>query len=85
MPSFPFPSGPNISCKSIGQIFDVMWSNMTETILKTTLAREQVEWKVEDINLFLASLLTMGLAPEPSIEDYFKQDKRGIFGSLWMQ
>lgn len=85
MPSFPFPSGPNISCKSIGQIFDIMWSNMTETILKSTLAREQIDWDMNDINLFLASLLTMGLAPEPSIEDYFKQDARGIFGSLWMQ
>lgn len=27
----------------------------------------------------------MGLTPEPSIEDYFQQDSRGIFGSRWMQ
>ncbi len=43
------------------------------------------KWQLDDINLYLASLLVMGLTPEPSIEDYFKHDERGIFGSLWMQ
>ena len=58
---------------------------MSENILKSTLEKEQIDWGVEHINLFLASLLTIGLAPQPSIVDYFKQDERGIFGSLWMQ
>ena len=59
---------------------------MSENILQTTLAREPHQnWKLADINLFLASQLVMGLTPEPSIENYFQQDSMGIFGSLWMQ
>jgi hypothetical protein len=53
---------------------------------EATMERESSkEWTVDDINLYLASQLVMGLTPEPSIEDYFKHDERGIFGSLWMQ
>lgn len=40
---------------------------------------------IEDLNLYLASLLITGLAPLPKITDYFKQDQGGVYGSQWMQ
>jgi len=44
-----------------------------------------MDWNVDDINLFLASQLVMGLTPQPSLEDYFKNDSDSIFGSNWMK
>lgn len=82
---FTFPTGSSVNLDSIGKIFDVIWSNLSTTILESTLEREDVNWNVDDINLFLSSMLVMGLTPQPSIEDYFKQDQMGIFGSKWMQ
>ena len=38
-----------------------------------------------DLNLYLTALLVIGLAPQPSFNDYFKEDADGIFGSTWMQ
>jgi uncharacterized protein YihD (DUF1040 family) len=63
----------------------VIWSDISTHILEETKKRENVNWNVDDINLFLASQLVMGLTPEPSIEDYFKIDSDGIFGSNWMK
>lgn len=82
---FTFPTGSTLEYTSIGEIFDAIWLNISNAILQNTLVREETDWKIEDINLFLASMLVMGLTPEPSIEDYFKQDEIGIFGSKWMQ
>lgn len=74
---FTLPTGPiqkkfspNIT---IGKIFDVLWNQMTESILQTTAIRES-NFSLENLNLFLASTLVMGLAPEPEIEDYFYND-----------
>lgn len=84
--SFPYPTGPTFKADSVGKIFDVVWSQMSELILEETLKREpDKQWTLEDINLYLSSILVMGLTSEPSIEDYFQQDSRGIFGSRWMQ
>lgn len=86
---FSFPTGPNIKslkkCDTIGKIFDVVWSDISLHILEETKKRENVNWNVDHINLFLASQLVMGLSPQPSIEDYFKDDPSGIFGSNWMK
>ena len=83
---FSFTSGPTFKGESVGQIFNVLWSNMSEQILTTTLLREfHQEWTLKDINLYLASVLVMGLTPQPSVENYFKEDPRGIFGSQWMK
>jgi hypothetical protein len=62
-----------------------MWSGISEHIVQETEARENFGWDINDINLFLASELVMGLSPQPQIHDYFMQDRKGIFGSLWMQ
>jgi len=35
--------------------------------------------------VYLSAILITGLTPEPAIEDYFKRDLNGIFGSTWMQ
>ena len=72
------------SC-TIKEIRNVQWSGLTEGIVEITNAREVTSVSSADINLFLASLLVVGLIPEPSFEDYFKQDSDGIFGSVWMQ
>jgi hypothetical protein len=84
--SFTYPTGPTFKADSIGKIFDVLWSGMSEKILTQTLLRESdKKWSIEDINAYLASVLVMGMTPEPSVEDYFHQDSQGIFGSKWMQ
>ena len=70
---------------TIGEIWNVQWSGLTEGIVQTTNARETKSVSSSDINLFLAALLVVGLIPEPSLEDYFKQDPDGIFESTWMQ
>lgn len=70
---------------STADIFDMLWKDCSELILSTSQAREHEDFDIEDINLFLASTLVMGLAPQPTIEDYFVQDPTGIFGNLWMQ
>ena len=63
-----------------------MWSNISEQILTTTLLKEtDQKWTLDDINTYLVSILVMGLTPQPSVENYFQQDSRGIFGSKWMQ
>jgi hypothetical protein len=84
--SFPFTVGPTFTADSIGKIFDVQWAYISEKILETTLQREETkEWDLADINVYLASQLVMGLTPQPSIDNYFQHDSRGIFGSSWMQ
>jgi hypothetical protein len=84
--SFPYPSGSTFEADSIPKIFDVVWSQMSEQILKTSLLKDpNWKWTIEDINLYLASQLVMGLTPEPSIRDYFQHDPNGIFGSTWLQ
>ena len=86
---FTFPTGPDFKvlsgCDTIGKIFDVVWSDISNHILEETKRREDVNWNVDHINLFLASHLVMGLTPQPSIEDYFRIDLDGIFGSNWMK
>ena len=62
-----------------------MWFGISSHIVQQTEERKHLGLNCKDINLFLASHLVMGLAPQPAIVDYFSQDKRGIFGSLWMQ
>lgn len=47
--------------------------------------RDQQSLNIKDINLFLASTLVMGLASQPTIDDYFYHDPQGIAGNLWMQ
>ena len=80
--SFPYTSGPTFKVDSVVKIFDVVWSNMSEQILTTTLLKEtDQKWTLDDINTYLASILVMGLTSQPSVEDYFQQDSRGIFGS----
>lgn len=83
-------SGPNHSllknCNSVGKIFDIAWKGISEHILETTLKRnDSPVTSVKDINLYLASLLVVGLTPHPEVANYFMQDERGIFGSTWMQ
>jgi hypothetical protein len=86
---FSFPVGPKMDilgeCDTIGKIFDLMWTSISTHIVEETERRESLGFQIEDINLFLASQLVMGLTPQPSIVDYFTHDKRGIFGSSWMQ
>ena len=80
--SFPYPTGPTFKKGSVSKIFDVIWSYMSEHILEETLKRESDRlWTIADINAYLASILIMELTSEPSVEDYFQQDSRGIFGS----
>ena len=38
-----------------------------------------------NLNLYLAALLVIGLTPQSSFDNYFKEDADGIFGSTWMQ
>ncbi|MGI0063074.1 MAG: hypothetical protein ACREBA_11550 [Nitrosotalea sp.] len=87
--SWNFPCGPIHDklnqCTTTGKIFDVIWAGLSEHILEITLARETCLQTVEDVNLFLASVLVTGLSPQPEIADYFMEDTRGIFGSKWMQ
>lgn len=84
-----FPSGPIekklTDCNTVGQIFDVIWSGISEKILESTQARETFPLSLADINLFLASCLVIGLVPQPEIAHYFQNDPRGIFGNKWMQ
>jgi len=66
-----FPSGsllklPNDSI-SIGAIFNILWHGVTDHIIQSTFARENKAWSNADINLYLASLLVMGLTPSPNI------------------
>ena len=70
---------------SIGEIWNVQWSELTDQIVETINAREDLSVSSSDINMFLAALLVIRLTPEPSFRDYFKQDPDGIFGSVWMQ
>lgn len=72
-------------CDSVGKIFDLLWSQMSEKILASTLSRGDLNLSLEDLNLFLASFLVIGITPQPEISSYFMQDPRGIFGSKWMQ
>lgn len=58
---------------------------MTEMIVQTTNMKENSSISSLNLNLYLAALLVIGLTPEPSYDDYFKQDPDGIFGSIWMQ
>ena len=53
--------------------------------MEETSKRESIDWNEDDINLFLASQLVMGLTPQPSLDDYFKNDSNDIFGSNWMK
>lgn len=84
-----WPKGPKqnlfSTTASVGEIWNVQWSQMTEVIVETTNLRESSSISANDLNLYLAALLVIGLTPEPSFEDYFKQDSDGIFGSVWMQ
>ena len=81
---FTLPTGPNFKalsgCKTIGKIFDVVWSGISTHILEETRKRERMDWNVDDMNLFPISQLVMGLTPQPSLEDYFKNDSDSIFG-----
>jgi hypothetical protein len=61
-----------------------MWLNMSENILQSTLKKENCNWTINEINLWLESTLVMGLTPEPTIQHYFEQDNSGIFGLHWM-
>ena len=58
---------------------------MTQKIVETTNVREGFNVTPTDFNVFLAVLLVTGLILELSIDDYFKKDSKGIFGSTWMQ
>jgi hypothetical protein len=66
-------------------IFDLCWKGVSQHILDTTIARDDVISTVDDVNLYLAALLVMGLTPQPQLSDYFMEDTQGIFGSQWMQ
>lgn len=84
-----FPSGPNSKkfqhCSHVGQIFDILWQGASEHIVETINNRENIAMTIADLNLFLCSMLVMGLTPSPSIDLYWQEDKRGIFGSKWLQ
>ena len=58
---------------------------MIKQLVETTNTREKTTVSEDDMNLYLAELLVIGLIPEPSFENYFKKDSDGIFGSVWMQ
>jgi hypothetical protein len=49
--------------------------------LEETKKREEINWNIDDINLFLAFYLVMGLISQPTIKNYFKNDLDDIFGS----
>lgn len=87
--SWIFPSGPVLnelqSCSTAGKIFDLTWNNISEHLLQETLKRDNCFDTLQDVNLFLASILVIGLTPHPEVADYFLHDDRGIFGSKWMQ
>jgi hypothetical protein len=70
---------------TVATIFDHLWEGCTEAIVTTTDGREDSGYTTEDVNLLLASFLVMGLAPSPSIEDYFVHNPLGILGNQWMQ
>lgn len=84
-----FPSGPDLQkfdhCSHVGEIFDVLWQGVSEHIVEIINNREKINISTIDLNLFLCSMLVMGLTPSPSIDLYWKEDKRGIFGSKWLQ
>jgi len=61
------------------------WKGCSESIVKTTNSKNSDEIKLKDINLYLASLLVMGINSQPSVADYFQFDEKGIFGCHWMQ
>lgn len=66
-------------------MFDILWSGVSEAIFEETIAREEFDISIDDINLMLASTLVMGLNSQPEIKDYFEQnDVSGIFGCLWL-
>lgn len=69
---------------TVPQIFDVLWSNCSEHILKTTQLKDPTV-TAKELRLFLASLLVTGLTPQPAVRDYFTNDPNGIFGNSWMQ
>ena len=66
-------------------VFDMLWSECSEVIVTTTNAREEQKITLKDLNLYLASLLTIGLNSQPTIRDYFSSDNQGLNGNLWMQ
>jgi hypothetical protein len=84
-----FPCGPKTSILSedttIPTIFNYLWKDITESVVQWTNSREEKKVSIEDVNLFWASEIVMGLNSESSIEDYFKHDSDGIFGNLWMK
>lgn len=72
---------------TITEIFDKLWEGISESIVTTTNSRQSAsrQYNIKDLNLFLASLLTTGLAPASSLDDYFTYDADGILGNIWMQ
>lgn len=70
---------------TIGDIFDRLWNNYTQHIVTVSNEKNDNNISINDVNLFLASILVMGLSPQPAIEDYFANDSQGIFGNLWIQ
>ena len=85
---FPFFVGPKLeyfdSKTKIEYIFDILWGESSDLILRKTKTKTKNISK-EDINLFLASTLVIGLNSQPQIENYFEIDERGIFGCTWMK
>jgi hypothetical protein len=70
---------------STSMVFDTLWSDCSESLLTSTNSKEEQQISLQDMNLYLASLLVTGLSPQPAIVDYFVRDPLGISGNLWMQ
>ena len=85
---FFFPVGPNQkifnSTTSTITIFDFMWNKVTKLIYLETDKRKE-EISKEDINLYLAATLVMGLNSQPTQSSYFEKDDKGISGCHWMK
>ena len=54
-------------------------------LLKANKLLQPLMDSAKKINLFLASLLVIGLVPHPEIADYFTESSDGIFGNTWMK
>lgn len=69
----------------MADIFDCLWKDVSEVLLAANAAKGPLLNSVSKLNLFLASLLVIGLVTHPEILDYFMLDPEGIFGNEWMK
>ena len=68
-----------------GEVFSLIWKGCSEAIVTATNNREEQQIIVKDLNLYLVSLLVLGLNSQPTIRDYFTFDSSGLSGNSWMQ